>query len=152
MSEDNGLDNYPESNESLVDMLQDLLKIQGDILTKLEEDSEADSDLGAEFKGAKKKIIDEIHNLEQSILESSRKEEPDLVEHQSSLNMPLAVSFILIISILLAGLYSLNSLQKLDRYWEMQIKEKMEDASNLDKVIDLLEKQKENIYGPRQFD
>lgn len=144
-------DEYLEVEEQFVDMLHDLSASQAGIISKLEELSEVDSGRNAEFKASLAKVLDEVRANSEAVSFSLAEEEEKDSKSFQGLNLNLGLAFLVLITVITLAIYSLTNLINLNKQWETKLKEKMHEAIQLDKVIDLFEKQKEKKSATGQF-
>ena len=145
------LEDYRSPNDEIFSMLQDLSTSQAEILIKFDERNEIDCDRAAELKGVQKEALNALNTFRDS-LQSPFSNDKDPKTVLPSLNIAVTVSVLLIIVAMTIGTFSLYRLNTLNKEWEIKLQQKMHEASSLDQVIDLFEKQKEGLHATGQPD
>ena len=149
--DDEALDEYPESDEQIIDMLHDLSSSQSEIISKLDELGEVDCNRSTEFKASLEKVLDEVRTKNETVSFSLAEEEEKNSKSTEGLNLSLGLIYLTLIAGITLGIYSLTNLIDLNKQWEIKLREKMQEATQLDQVIDLFKKQKEGKSAAGQF-
>ena len=150
-TDDYEVEEFLNSEEQIIDMLHDLSSSQAGIISKLDELSEADGVRNKEFKASLEKVLDEVRTKSETVSFSLAEEEKKNSKSAEGLKLSLGLIHLILIAGITLGIYSLTNLIDLNKQWEIKLREKMQEATQLDQVIDLFEKQKEEKSAAGQF-
>lgn len=123
---------YPESNEDLSSMLQDLSGCQAEIKTALEECRETEA-------GKEKREQDFHLEIQQKLAAFSEQlsqiNSSGVSPEKSGSFLTLVFPCLILILALSAGIYSFVQLVHLNRQWHLKIEQKIDELSTLNQII-----------------
>ena len=126
---------YPDCNEDLTSMLQDLNKCQGEIKGILEESRDKEADREKSDKGFQEEIQQKLTVIAVQISQiNSTRESPK----KSGSLLTLVFPCLILILALSGGIYSFSQLVQLNKLWHLKIEQKVDELSTLNQIIQSL--------------